>query len=463
MADVELTPQPPVSGPAEPPSPTPDGTISMRPAFAVALAAVLSGAFTCGLILQTPPYISPNETSRWNAVAAIVKTGRCSWVGHEYWWTIDRCTYDPIDTSDPAKKKADMARARWYSSKPYFMQVLLAGIAWPICRIGHLDIKEHLWIVGRAGIIVFNALPFALLVAFFGKLMLKMGVRGFAFAYCLVAATAGTYLTAWCVTLNNHLPAAWCVFFAMYAAFRIAAEPAAGRRWYAMAGLFGGLAAAFETQAAAVPGLVGVWLAYRSWVDRKPAAWAFVPAAIIPIAGFFVTNYVCTGQWLPFQWRFPQHYDPYWQTPTGLDALHEPKHIYLMHLTIGHHGFFSLTPIFVISLLGAIRLLSDGKSPWRPLAAIVLVATAAVIAFETVKTSNYGGTCQGARWLFWLVSMWLLMLPAGIDLLARAASGRALALALLAVSTFSMAYAIRIPWSRSWLHELCTLAGIVNY
>ena len=30
------------------------------------------------------------------------------------------------------------------------------------------------------------------------------------------------------------------------------------------------------------------------------------------------------------------------------------------------------------------------------------------------KARNYGGSTQGLRWLFWLIPMWLLCLPAGL-------------------------------------------------
>ena len=45
-----------------------------------------------------------------------------------------------------------------------------------------------------------------------------------------------------------------------------------------------------------------------------------------------------------------------WKTPLDLDAFNdhpEPYAIYLFHMTLGHHGVFSLTPIFLFSAWGA--------------------------------------------------------------------------------------------------------------
>lgn len=451
-------------GPQRPAAGAPASDDSVRPLYAVAVTVAVTFAVVAALILQTSPTLSPNDTSRWNAVWAMVETGRCSWIGNGPWWTIDRCTYDPIGTRE------QILHARWYSSKPYFMQVLLAGIAWPICRLAHLDLKEHLNIVGRAVLILFNAVPLALFLAFFGRWLIRLRTGGFAFACSLIAAAAGTYLTAYCITLNNHVPAAICAFFSLYALFGISTRGAeASWGWFAMAGFFAGMAAAFDAPAAAILGLGFVYAAWlfvrqrRSTGRNEWATAAFVPAAFVPVCGYFLANYLCTGQWLSFQWRFPQHYDPYWNKPVGLDALNEPKGLYLFHQTFGHHGFFTLTPIFLVSVVGFVRNLRDRQRGLRPIAAISALSSLAVFAFVTWKTHNYGGTCQGSRWLFWLIPMWLIMLPAGVEWIARRPLGRWLAVLFLAVSAFSMAYASRMPWSRSWLHELCAAAGIIHY
>jgi hypothetical protein len=422
----------------------------------VAIIAVVTGAVLTGLLLRSSPALCPNDMSRWNAVWAMVETGRCSWIGDKPFWTIDRCTFDTINTPEDGRK------ARWYSSKPYFMQVLLAGLAWPICRIGGLDFDGQFYIVGRLILILVNVVPLMLFLAFFGRLLVRLGVEGFTFAFCMAAAAAGTYMTAWCITLNNHVLAALCGFFSLYALFSAARDRNASGSRFALAGLLAGMAAAFETPATAILGLGAAYAVYVCLRDQRNAGLAFLAAAVVPVAAFFLCNRLCTGLWIPFQWTIPDYYDPYWLKPGGIDNIRESKLTYFFHLTLGHHGFFSLTPILLLSLVGMVLHLCDRTSPMRDVAAITLLTSVAVFGFNTIKTNNYGGTCQGARWLFFLVPLWLMMLPAGVERVARAA-GRWLPCALLAVSAFSTAYAVHMPWSESWLHTLMRNAGWIDY
>ena len=67
-----------------------------------------------------------------------------------------------------------------------------------------------------------------------------------------------------------------------------------------------------------------------------------------------------------------------WKTPLDLDAFNEhpePYATYLFHMTLGHHGVFSLTPIFLFSAwarcdcsgaAAGFRCPRAGGSRWRP-------------------------------------------------------------------------------------------------
>ena len=70
------------------------------------------------------------------------------------------------------------------------------------------------------------------------------------------------------------------------------------------------------------------------------------------------------------------------------------------------------------------------------------------------KTNNYGGGCQGLRWLFWMIPFWLLFLPAGLRPLWPSRGGRALVYACLAVSFFSVFFALDNPWTATWIREI---------
>ena len=86
----------------------------------------------------------------------------------------------------------------------------------------------------------------------------------------------------------------------------------------------------------------------------------------------------------------------------------EPYATYFFHMTLGHHGFFSLTPIFFFSALGAaqiargrrlVSLAPAGTSAMLAVAWLTIVLTVILLAFYTwnPKARNYGGSTQGLR------------------------------------------------------------------
>jgi hypothetical protein len=121
-------------------------------------------------------------------------------------------------------------------------------------------------------------------------------------------------------------------------------------------------------------------------------------------------------------------------------------------MTFGHHGVFSLSPIFLFSMIGAIRVALGREKP-RALAWITLILTASMLAFYTWNPTarNYGGSTQGLRWLFWVIPFWLALLPQGVEAGQDRRWIRWLTVAALMVSIFSVGYALRIPWSHPWL------------
>jgi hypothetical protein len=124
-------------------------------------------------------------------------------------------------------------------------------------------------------------------------------------------------------------------------------------------------------------------------------------------------------------------------------------------MTFGHHGVFSLAPIFLFSLYGAVRMLRQ-KGGLRALSALTLLLTFAMLAFYTwnPKARNYGGSTQGLRWLFWLVPFWLIVLPVGLRAGEDRRWFRWLSLAALAVTVFTVGYGLRSPWSHPWFLDM---------
>ena len=157
------------------------------------------------------------------------------------------------------------------------------------------------------------------------------------------------------------------------------------------------------------------------------------------------------------------------EVKTGIDwaRLMESREAYIFNSLIGHHGIFSLTPIFLLSVIGmAVVLLrprgtevSEKEAPVSRLPywyyALTAAVTVVVLGFYLVYRDdrNYGGWTSGPRWFFWLTPLWLLCMVPVADWLAQRKWGRALAIVLLAVSAFSASYPVWNPWRHPWLYE----------
>jgi hypothetical protein len=214
--------------------------------------------------------------------------------------------------------------------------------------------------------------------------------------------------------------------------------------------------------------------------------------ALVPVVFFFATNYIALGQLKPAQAEFGSAWYEYegshWKPPPegqkkygidwarrGRSELAEDWSQYALHVLVGHHGLFSLTPIWLLALagmiVGSLRLPSlfrqaffkeAGDFPWfvQPLS---LALTVVVVAFYLVKSDNYGGFTNGLRWLMWLTPMWLTCLLPVVDWLGQWRVGRWFAGLLLAISVFSMSYQLWSPWRHPWIFDLMIEMGWPGY
>ena len=203
-------------------------------------------------------------------------------------------------------------------------------------------------------------------------------------------------------------------------------------------------------------------------IPRKTLLY-FVPAALVPIAAFVAAQYAVFGEFkLAYESFGTDEYlyeGSLWKTPLELDAFNEhpePYAIYLFHMTFGHHGVFSLTPIFLFSALGAVRLLWGGgwfsaaapagePDGGRGLADDRADRRAPGVLHLEPQGAELRRLDPGLRWLFWLIPFWLLVLPKGVEGGQTSRWVRRLALLALAISVISVGYAMRNPWSHPWI------------
>jgi len=417
------------------------------------------------------PFLSANDRSRWCTIRALVEE-ELRVPGAPY--AIDRVIQLPLwDTIDMVKHDGHL-----YSSKPPLFPTLLAAPYWIIHRVTGATLGTHPYEIGRCLLILANVAPMAVFFWLAARLAERFAWSGWSRMVVMATAAFGTFLTTFAVVINNHLPAAVSVMIALYAAVRIWFDGERRLRYFVAAGLFGGLAAANELPALAFFAALALALGFK---DPRGTLLGFAPAALVVAAGFFGTNWIAhqslrppyahrsktdpNDNWYRYTYeRGGRQLRSYWEEPKGIDRGEPSRAVYALHALVGHHGIFSLTPMWFLALLGLGQWLVRPSAPkQRHLAVLIAAVSAACLAFYLgvvgQEDRNYGGMTCGLRWSFWLIPMWLVAVLPAADLAARRPWSRAVVLALLAWSALSAAYPTWNPWTHPWLYDFMEYQG----
>ena len=431
------------------------------------LILTIFSAMATSAILRVEPLLSANDRSRWATVRALVDEGT---------YQIDHVIADSgWDTIDKVRHNE-----HFYSSKPALFPTTVAGVYWIVKKATsqifgkekQWNLKTHTAEVTRTVLLIVNLIPMLIALVFFAKLLERHAYHAWTRIFLLSSACFGTYLTTFLVTLNNHLPAALALLMSLYFAMNILSEDEARRTSLAFfwCGFFSAMVCANELPAALFGVLIFLILVIRA---PKRTLLIFVPAALIPLAAYFYTNYQCTGGWIPFYAYYGtekyiyvhEGVPSYWMNPQGLDQSLDSTPKYMLHCLIGHHGLFSLSPIFLLTLMSWGLFYFWKPYKWRILLGLGLLLTLAVFGFYMTRTQNYnyGGNTAGLRWMFWLIPFWLITM---IPLLDRCTTGmftQTLSLILLAISSYSALYSLENPWSQPWLFTLMERWNWIDY
>jgi len=159
----------------------------------------------------------------------------------------------------------------------------------------------------------------------------------------------------------------------------------------------------------------------------------------------------------------------YWRAKGKLQGVDrgEPSMVwYAVHCLVGHHGVFSLSPIWLLTLAGLGMAMFTRDYKLRELAILTLVVSLICLAFYLSRPQidrNYGGVSCTLRWLLWLHPLWLLGLLPAADKLGETRSGQIFCYVLLAISAFTVFYAADNPWQHPWPLELARYMGWVEW
>jgi hypothetical protein len=154
--------------------------------------------------------------------------------------------------------------------------------------------------------------------------------------------------------------------------------------------------------------------------------------------------------------------ESYWRHAQGIDAGEASIGKYAFNVLIGHHGIFSLTPIWLLAIPGLLLWLGSKNYNLPAVAMSITLISVVCITFYILRPldeRNYGGATSGFRWVFWLAPLWLLALLPTADKLCNWRPARCLGYLLLALSVLSAAYPIWNPWTPPWLMNLGTYMG----
>ena len=425
-----------------------------------------------------------NDRSRWDTIRALVENGT---------YVIGKREFTGPDPEHDFKDSGIHVQPGWvtidkilnpdtnefYSSKPPLLPTVLAGEYWVLYHgFGWTfdDQNKRFWIV-RTILMSVNWLPFVLSLIVLSRMIERVGSTDWGRFYVLAGACFGTLAIAFEITLNNHTVATWMAIFALAPALAILMDNRREIGLFALSGLFAGLLATTELPAASLACLLFVLLLCRA---PKPTLAFFLPALVVPVAAFFLTNYLAIGQWKPAYEKFGgvwyEFPGSHWriqagEVKAGIDFGYqrESELVYAFHLLLGHHGVFSLSPMYLLSI-GGIGFCLFGRDArardLRLLGAVTLVVSVVVIGYYIVvvdeRSRNYGGWSVGPRWLIWLSPLWFLVMAPMADWCSRRSWSRGMAYVFLAGSVFSANIAWN-PWRPPWIYRLMEELGWISY
>lgn len=429
------------------------------------MIVLVAASAIAGAILSGTPLESANDRSRWATVWSLI---------HRRTWQIDEIDQDPRwSTIDKVRHRADDSQPyHFYSSKPPLLSAIAAGVYGAQRRMLGVDIRRDPLPVTRVTLLLINGLPVILALWLFHRLLLQLDLSLESRCFMLLLAGFGSMLNPYLTTLNNHTPAAVCLLICLVTIVRMQLDPDQLRhRDFVIVGLTAAFTACFELPAALF-GLVSFFWMLR--IDIRRTLLCYVPAALLPLLAFFITNWLVTGGIRPFyafygteKYVYVHEGVPsYWSHPQGLDANDEGTLTYLFHCVLGHHGLLSHTPAFVLSILGWMTMRrAPRRSGMRGVLPIGAFISFVVLCFYLSRTQNYnyGGNSAALRWMLWLTPFWWMAMLDPVERLLCTARGRLLAGILLAASVLTATMSLPAPWRPSWMYTAMEQAGWISY
>lgn len=414
--------------------------------------------------------------------------------------------WDSIDVvkhglSDEIYDPSDPASGYLYSSKPPLLPTVMAAPYWVLHRCFGLSLAKKPFETTRILLVIYQLAPLGIAFFCLASIVESVGKTDWGRIYAVAAATFGTFALTFVASLNNHLPGFASISIALWAAFKILRDGKTNPIYYALAGFFGAFSVACDLPALAFAALLcGLLLVKRP----KKTVCVAIPCGLVVAAAFVATNCVAHGSISPAysckrdhmalkaeaekagvdpkklfdanDWYYYNYYPAgrprdaknarlsHWANRGGIDR-GEPSILrYAFHSTVGSRGVFSLTPIWILSVLGiGVWIFKPGTDKGlRVFGVGAATLTLVFFAFFLTRDQgdrNYGGMSCWPRWFFPLVPLFVPALSPIVDRAARSRFWRGVALAALFGSAASAAFPTWNPWVAPWLYDVAVNFG----
>jgi hypothetical protein len=211
-------------------------------------------------------------------------------------------------------------------------------------------------------------------------------------------------LNGYASALTNQVPAAALLFGAL---LLLSTPKELDTSKIVFSGALVGFACAFAIVGASLVFVVSaVWLLYRHGSKRLAVfGLAGAPPVLLSLAYY----YWISGNPLPFYLQSDLYIyegSP-WHGPGHTARAEDSIWLYIFHNLFGHHGFFSMTPVFLFGLAAMFSAVRQ-DTKMSELAYLTLASTVLFIVFYGTLTQDYSGLNVGNRWFLLLAPFYLL-------------------------------------------------------
>lgn len=336
----------------------------------------------------------------------------------------------------------------YYSSKPPLLSVCGALIYGGLHLLLGLDIRSQFALTVVSLTLLLSVLPYAVFLVYAYRIARLEQLSADAQLRFLLVLCFGTTISGFATVISNY-PSTLALLATGYYLWRVRdSQPTHSRANYFLLGLLISSAAAIDFGAFLyVPVLL---LACASSRCIRAVVWVGV-GLVLPLGLTALYFKLVGGDLTPFYLRkeLYAYENSVWYSPELLSSLEKSKLTYLWHNLLGHHGFFAITPVFLLSLREMVR---DIKLGIRRTEAICFFFVIVIcVAVYTILKSDYGGLAVGNRWLFVLHPIALLYLARWIKRTEHNAQARRLFSALFLWGVVFWAESLEYPAKESVL------------